>query len=243
MKDLIDLALRYDPTYAGKIRGAGAEEIARLERLAGTTLPPAYRSFLSVMGRSMGDVGVATVSFSIDSILPYYEDPAESGAWVGRYLLFGEHLQDPYHHSFLDLETVRDGDCRVVSFDGTLESPPEEPLQQAESLHAFLLPLFFSCKALGRFEHRATATLVYPLMQARRTGAPATLARFQAVAVRMGFQIIPGGSPAFVLLDRDDAAIYAAAGAPGLVAVALGARDAATALKLREIFSDDAARG
>jgi hypothetical protein len=73
--DLINFVSTYDPAFPTRIRGASPEEIAELERLAGLSLPPAYKNYLLRMGRNDGgfDVGGGSTT-KIDALLEYYTE-------------------------------------------------------------------------------------------------------------------------------------------------------------------------
>jgi len=61
--------LRLSPDLAREWRGATADEIDAIERLAGRPLPRFYRWFLLRMGHSMGPLTYATLDFSAPTIL------------------------------------------------------------------------------------------------------------------------------------------------------------------------------
>ncbi|QRK12465.1 SMI1/KNR4 family protein [Archangium violaceum] len=246
MKELIGLASRCDPAFTGRIQGASPEEIARLEQLSERKLPDVYRELLSHMGRDMGGIGIAAVEFEINNLLRFLEEEGSAYDWPSRFLMIAEHKQDPYYHYFLDLDTLNDdGDCRVVSFDSTLEAHELDERhvhEQAPSLKALFLKLAFLCKCLGRFHHQEIAILTYPRLEKKSDNPLGALADFEQAALHLGFQKLPYSTPTALMLDRHDAAIYAKGGAIGRVAATLTGKDEHEILRIREILSDRAAR-
>jgi hypothetical protein len=244
LRELIDFISRYDPEYPRKIRGATQEEIDRLEQLAGRTLPAVYREFLSYMGKGMGGMGVITVSFDIEQIERFHGEAGKQFNWPRRFLLIGEHEQDPFFHYFLDLETLHDGDCQVVAFDYQLDANtirPEDIYERAPSLKQLLTQIAFLGKVMGRFPHQERSIFTYPQHQARGVDSTVVLSLFEKAALRLGFQKMSFSTPTHLMLARDDAAIYAKAGLPGMVAMTLLGKDERELLRIREVFSNQAA--
>lgn len=241
MKDLIDFVSEYDPDFPRKIRGASEEEIAHLEQLAGRNLPEAYREFLRFMGNGMGGMGIITISFNIQDIERFHGSAREEFNWPCRFLLIGEHQQDPFYHYFLDLQTLHEGDCRVVSFDSQLDETtlqPEDVHERAPSLKQLLLQTAFLGKVMGRFPHQERSVLTYPRLKNQGADSKKALALFETAARQLGFQKLPFSTATHLMLTREDEAIYAKAGLPGLVAMTILGKDERKLVQTREIFSD-----
>jgi hypothetical protein len=241
MKEIVDFVRQYDPAFPEKVRGATEAELARLERLAKRKLPEAYRDFLRSMGRSMDGMGISAYNFSIDAITQLHEE--EEYDWPRRFLVIAEHETDPYYHYFLDLDTLHEGDCRVVSFDSsftskTLEEQHVHP--QASSLRNLLFETAFICKRMAPSPHRQRTKLLYPKLKARKAIDQETLNAFEQVALRLGFQRLPFSEPEPLLFDRQDAALYAKSGFAGEIVASLAAQDERELHRLREILMDHA---
>ncbi len=74
MEDLIRYVAQFDPQFPQRIRGASAQEIARLEQLVGFPLPLTYRAFLAAMGHDVGGLDLAPDGISrISDIIEYYQ--------------------------------------------------------------------------------------------------------------------------------------------------------------------------
>lgn len=246
MKELIDFVSRYDADFPRKIRGAGEEDLSRLEKLAGRKLPEAYREFLRHMGRNMGGMGIITVSFNIDDIEHFHASVAKEFNWPPRFLLIGEHQQDPYNHYFMDLDTPHNGDCRIVTFDSQLDQSTLQPAdvhERAPSLRQLLLQTAFLGKVMGRFPHQERTVLTYARLRERRADSKQALALLEKTALLLGFQRVPFSTPTHLMLERGDAAVYAKAGLPGMVAMTLLGEDKFELLRIREVFSDQSAEG
>lgn len=250
IQELIKFASRHDPDFSRKIRGATEEEIEAFEQLARRKLPSLYREFLEYMGRDMGDVGIHTINFNMDAVAAYHKNGQEYD-WPERYLMIAEHEQDPYCHFFLDLKTLDNGDCRVVSFDSMLSA---DELQdrfitlQADSFRGLLFRTAFLCQYLGRFPYQHATVLAYPKLMNRSATPDETLDTFEGAARKLGFdrvarvmERLTHASVTNLMLDRQDACIFAKCGAPGKVPVTLTGRDEREVLRLREILIDHAA--
>ncbi|MFL5349020.1 MAG: SMI1/KNR4 family protein [Hyalangium sp.] len=239
MKEIIDFVSQYDPGFPNEIRGATEAEIARLEQLAGRKLPNAYRQFLKSMGRGMDAMGISGYNFGIEAVTEMHgEDEYD---WPLRFLVIAEHETDPYYHYFMDLDTLHDGDCRVVSFDSsfTSETLQERHLHvQAASLQNLLFETAFICKRLALLPYLQRLKLLYPKLQAKNTSARETLNVFEQVVLRLGFRKLPFSEPEPMLFDRHDAAIYAKSGFAGEIVCSLAAQDGREVARLREILKD-----
>jgi hypothetical protein len=243
VKEIIDFVRQYDPAFPNEIRGATEAEIVRLEQLAERKLPAAYRQFLMHMGRNMDGMGISGYNFAIDAIAELHQE--EEYDWPRQFLVIAEHETDPYYHYFFDLDTLYDGDCRVVSFDSSFTSKTlqkQHVHMQATSLRNLLFETAFICKRLAPSPHRQRLKLLYPKLQARKAIGLEALNTLEPVALRLGFRRLPFSDSEPMLFDRHDAAIYAKSGFAGEIICSLAAQDEGELTRLREILTDHAAR-
>lgn len=107
------LLLRLRPELPFHWGGASAEEVARLQAIAGRPLPRFYQWFLSRMGRAMGPVAYPSLDFSVAKVLSCYEQNLV--AVSRRFLLIGYEMDEVMPlHVFYDFDfQVRD-DARIV---------------------------------------------------------------------------------------------------------------------------------
>jgi hypothetical protein len=78
--DLIAFIAAKDATFVGRIRGAAADRIARLETLAGRPLPGTYKTFLGRLGDDDGGLRIGDDSTTnLEEIIEYYEDIERDG--------------------------------------------------------------------------------------------------------------------------------------------------------------------
>lgn len=73
MDRFLEYVCSFDPTFASRIEGASADEIARVEHAAGP-LPPDYRRFLELMGRRDDEIAGVDVQTSAADIVAFYEE-------------------------------------------------------------------------------------------------------------------------------------------------------------------------
>jgi len=76
--DLISYVSKFQPDFPTRIQGAGAEDVAELERLTGLSLPFTYKEYLLRLGRDDGglDVGGGSTT-KISAIVDYYTESME----------------------------------------------------------------------------------------------------------------------------------------------------------------------
>jgi hypothetical protein len=75
MNDVVDYLTEFDPGFPTKIKPATREEIVAFEEYTGYQLPPEYRSFLRLMGRSTGGIPLLNDGTSdIRKLLHFYND-------------------------------------------------------------------------------------------------------------------------------------------------------------------------
>lgn len=106
------LLLRINPESASQWVGATAEEIARIEKIAGQPLPRFYRWFLSTMGRNMGPVAYPSLDLSASRILATYASGKVRG-WPGSLLIGYDDDEMMSLHYFYDLKSPIRDDARV----------------------------------------------------------------------------------------------------------------------------------
>ncbi len=111
-----DFFLRLVPDLAHQWKGATEDQIARLETIAGRSLPRFYRWFLMRMGTSTGPLQFRSLDFSIDRILACYADglvaPDPECLMIGF-----ETDQIMPLHLFYDFDHPARDDARVISMD------------------------------------------------------------------------------------------------------------------------------
>lgn len=69
---LIAYAARYDPGFPGRLRGAGPEQIERLEELSGYRLPGTYKRFLQRMGQDADRIQFEDCHTSLEFMFSFY---------------------------------------------------------------------------------------------------------------------------------------------------------------------------
>ncbi|AUX35518.1 MULTISPECIES: SMI1/KNR4 family protein [Sorangium] len=80
MDKLVTYASTFDPTFPSRIRGAGTEEIERLQDLAGHVLPQDYKEYLSLMGHGDGGALSSTeICTDIAEVIAFYEENVATG--------------------------------------------------------------------------------------------------------------------------------------------------------------------
>jgi hypothetical protein len=78
MDRLISCVSKYQPDFPTRIQGASPEDVAKLERLTGLSLPSAYKDYLLRFGRNDGGFAVGTESRTdVDDIIEYYTESLE----------------------------------------------------------------------------------------------------------------------------------------------------------------------
>lgn len=111
---MVSAIAQYRPSFPQEIQGLAPAELEELRSLAGRELPPSYREFLHLMGRSMGELVLFEhADFSAQAARKVFSRkniprPPE------RYFRIGINQADPYDVYYLDLGTQ--GDSPVVSF-------------------------------------------------------------------------------------------------------------------------------
>ncbi|MFL5344933.1 MAG: SMI1/KNR4 family protein [Hyalangium sp.] len=244
MPELIRFASQYDPAFPQKIRGAAPEEIAHLESLAGRKFPAVYREFLTRMGKSMGDVGYSDVNFSMGAMARLHKNEDQELNWPSQFLVIAEHEQDPYFNYFLDLNSMKEGDCRVVRFDISLSTEgynPKHIRPEAPSFTTLLFEMVFLSKHLARFPQHASATFSFPKLSTQSPEPARVIEVFEKAATLLGFRKCSYSRPEHSMLERENAAIYGRGSRLGEVSVNISAQDARELLRLRETLTDYAA--
>ena len=111
-----NLLLRLVPDLEKQWAGASAEEIEKIEEIAGRPLPRFYRWFLMRMGTSMGALAYRSIDCSAKTILTCYADGLV--APDPRFLMIGYENDDMMPlHLFYDFEHPSRDDARVVKMD------------------------------------------------------------------------------------------------------------------------------
>lgn len=187
------LFLRLHPDLPFHWGGASAEELARLQAIAGRPLPRFYRWFLHRMGREMGPVEYPTLDFSASRIIASYEQGLVRAG--RRFLLIGYETDEVMPlHVFYDFDYPSRDDARVVKLHflgGAIHNMFDtfrEMLTWGE---------FFQCR-VDRLPRRCEGAF---------KGSGEVVAELDPVMARLGFtKLIPTGQLC-ALYDRADAAM------------------------------------
>jgi hypothetical protein len=188
--------LRVAPELGQQWKGATPDAIARIEQIAGRSLPPFYRWFLNRMGKSMGALAYPTLDFSAQRVLDCY-----AKGWVEphpRLLLIAHdsHGMMPRPH-FYDLDASARGDAMVGSKEE--DAHEDDFYEHFETLREML-----ARSALSRFRLKKAPQTCNGTFSGDH---PNLLALIEPVMSRLGFtQPIPTG-PYCGLYERDDAAM------------------------------------
>lgn len=244
MKELMDYIQTYDPGFPAKVQGASEEEITRLERLAGGSLPARYTDFLRSMGASMGDLQYPDTDFRIGRILKLYETSKRRPP--PRYLLIGVQVVETYDRYLLDRGAGAGGeDCPVIQAD------IEEPFETADMLHTLYPSLkdmlflqAFSMKRMSLLAHRRSflPSLVDSGKGRLRSVPPNLVDSISRVMSHLGFERLPHTSSLNLLYERGDAALYVSRNPQGYGATAeLAAQEEREFKRLTEIILDNTA--
>lgn len=119
------LLLRISPNSASQWVGATAEEIAKIEKIAGKPLPRFYRWFLSTMGRNMGPIAYPSLDLSAGRILASYAS-GKVGRSPGSLLIGYDDDEMMSLHYFYDLNSPARDDARVFRASLSCEGRMEE---------------------------------------------------------------------------------------------------------------------
>lgn len=242
MHDLIEFIRQYDPQYSSKIRGASAEELARLEQLVGRALPARYKEFLLHLGKNMSDLQMPDTDFQIGRVLKFYElgkrrPPA-------RYMFIGAQVADPYDRYLLDCGDGPSQDCPVLRADNQESFKTTDELWVAyPTLKDMLFVLAFSVKRMSLLPHRRQFT---PALEEGDDGLsrvpPGLMDAVVQVMRSLGFESLPYTSALNPLFERGDAAFFASRNPEGGGMTAeLAAQDEQEFKRLIEIIRDNTA--
>lgn len=205
IQELIELLAKHDPQYPSKIKGASDEEVFRLAELVGRELPSPYRAFLRHMGRSMGDFQVPDTDFSIATVLDFYEPDGRPPQT--RYLFIAAHEEDAYLDYYLDLDS--EPAFAVIRCE-TGKDPliPQNTHLSFPSFKDLLFSFGFLFKRMTALPHQ---NLLFPSARKKSSSKHSSeeaVSTIERIALQLGFQSLPHTSPDFLLLDRENAAIY-----------------------------------
>lgn len=210
------LLVRVVPGLEAEWQGAEADDVARLEAIAGRPLPPVYAWFLSRMGQSMGPMGYPTIDFSARGVLSAYS--AQRIERHPRFLLIGyEHDEVSPLHYFYDLDRPAREDALVVR----MLTPRDESHEQFETLGEML--------AWGELYGQRVAKAPQQCRGTLRAPGHDLQGPLQSVLRGLGFAT-PIETGAFCsLFERGDATLVGSGNpddAPGTQSFSLGGRDA-----------------
>jgi hypothetical protein len=242
MYELIEFIRQYDPEYLSKIRGASAEETARLEQLVGRALPAHYKEFLLHLGKDMGDLQMPETDFRIGRVLKFYELGKRKPP--ARYIFIGAQIEDPYDRYLLDCGDGPRQDCPVLRADNQESFKTTDNLWVSyPSLKDMLFVLAFSVKRMDLLTHRRQFT---PSLEEGEDGLsrvpPGLMGAVVKVVETLGFERLPYTSDLNPLFERGDAAFYASRNPEGGGMTAeLAAQDEREFKRLIEIICDNTA--
>ncbi len=138
--DIVAYVAGYDARFAEAIEPADVDEIEELAALTGDELPPVYRDFLEVMGRSTGWIDVGRLDFNIQTVLDYYR--RDTALPIDEFLRIGSDTKDPAYNPHLQLSLVA-ADLKVVAFPGcTLETLADVTASQLMQLAGSMQQMF-----------------------------------------------------------------------------------------------------
>jgi len=112
---LVEYTSGFDPGFAGGIEGASDAELDELDTLLNERMPPTYRDFLRLMGRSTDWIAVPNYDLRIHQVLAYYRRET----WMAQthYIRIGVAVQEPSFNPHLRLHDD-DREPDVVCFPG-----------------------------------------------------------------------------------------------------------------------------
>ena len=212
MDALIQYCARYDPSFATAAVGVSDQDLARLEALAGTRLPPEYVAFQRRFGRTAsGALGsfLADTEFGVDAAVNYYEQSVEPRSDRAVFLW----TVDRQFNAFLSLDAI-DGFRPIVELswpfsDETGEFVDGAPsvTTVARSMMQFLYREAFTEVRLPSLEYHAR---LRENVRGAKPGASDTddrRRRYREIAQRLEFQQVPFVEGSTLFFDRWDAAL------------------------------------
>lgn len=238
---------RYAPGFAGKVLGASANEIDRIEALVGSSLPAEYRAFMECMGATRaGSLGrfLQHVSFGMSAVEEYYRDPPLPVPRDAIYLWTYEY--DSPTLIFLPKSARTDGTRPLVQLGWPIDPVTEEftdgepdvavlsngllPFLYNEAFNAIRVPSLRFGVAL---EETVTVAKPDPSYSATRRS------EFAALMHRLGFEALPFAERNRLRFDRADAAAGMASASHAFDTVFVGADDERECGRLCEILIDN----
>lgn len=179
---------RIAPEAATQCVGATAEEIARIEKIAGQPLPRFYRWFLRAMGRAMGPLAYPDIDFRASRILTAYAD-GEVERRPGLLLIGCDDDATMSLHYFYDLSLPARDDARVfrasLSCEGRVEE--SETLRERIMADVFgrrILSLPQSCDGAFRDDDCNVFGCLDPAMEALGFRQPILSGRYSRIYER-----------------------------------------------------------
>lgn len=246
LESFIQFCGRFDAKIPHTIVSATAADIARIEELAGLQVPPDYRAFLLLMGRTppqaLGNL-LANERYGIDAVLDYYKEP--SARFRDAVFLWTFETDSPYElfistapvpsiqtpHPILQLHW---------NFDLDEEEYQGEPglIKVDESIIHYLYKNLFEQVRYPIFPHTADIRQTDEQIPRDTQGVIKHLQSVDDLAARLEFSRVPHINGMERFYDRSDACIlyYPADHAPGrLLASGQDRRELA---RICEIFCD-----
>jgi hypothetical protein len=189
--ELEALLRRAVPDDARAFEGASADEVRRLEEIAGEPLPPCYLWFLRRMGRDMDGLAHRWVDFCAPAVLAAHDDDP--------------HLPAPRRLRI----AVRVDDIVPASVDYHLDEPARDDARVLGALHDFeTLRELLAWRALW---WRYAAPSVPRCFGWFTHQDPAALTLLASVMPRLGFTAPVATGTRCALYEADDAVLLAAA--------------------------------
>lgn len=246
-RDFLAFCSRYSPGFDKKITGASNADVDRLERLAGSKLPPEYRSFLECMGRTPSKAlgpFLEHVTYGVAAVEEYYRDPPLPVPRSAIYLWTYEF--DSPNLIFLPVESNTDGGRPLLQFGwpvdpNTGQFVDKDP--QKVIVSDGLLPFLYG----EAFEEIRRPSLRFgvALEEANIASKPderlavGRRKRFSALMGQLGFTLVPYMERNMLLFNRDDAAAAMASEPYAADSAYVGANSERECAHLAELLIDN----
>lgn len=202
MRALIEHISKWDPSLPRSVRGASQDEVAALEKLAGRSLPPAYRDFLLSMGHGTGSLRLfgGNADFRIDAVTDFYTNtlwrPSRDALFIGREL--GGSGTD----FFLD-KIPTEPEFRVALL--AVGEDNFEPIVVYPALPNMLMSLAFAALRIERLPHRARFSASGRVKWDEKSGS--RIQGFHRLALSLAFEPAPFTGSWAAAYDRRDAGL------------------------------------
>jgi hypothetical protein len=246
LQDFIQFSGRFDANIPRAIVGASKADIDRIEELAKLQIPPEYRAFLLLMGRTppraLGNL-LVNERYGVDAVVDYYSEP--STRFHDAVFLWSFEIDSPYEF-FISAAAVPAIYIPhpILQFHWKFDLDTEE-YQGApgltkvdESLLHYLYKNFFEQVRYPMFQH----TIDTGQLKKSVPGKPQNLTNYlqvvESLAARFGFTKVPYINSLELFYDRLDACLlyYPSKNTPGRLLASGQDKDELT--RICKIFCD-----